>query len=203
MLEQYGYFYIKYKYIHQMQSEKDKMLSGKLYNPNDKELIADRHKARLLFKKINQLTDNNTKKTNNLFRDLFGKTGKGLFIEPPFYCDYGYNIKLGNQVFMNYNCCILDAAEVSIGDKVMLGPNVQLYTTTHPLDPKTRATWLEFAKTITIGNDVWIGGGAIICPGVSIGNGAVIGAGSVVTKDIPENVLVGGNPAKIIKEIDT
>ncbi|MDY7394135.1 sugar O-acetyltransferase [Aureibaculum sp. 2210JD6-5] len=185
-----------------MKSEKEKMLAGELYNPNDKELIAERHKARLLFRKINQIANNDTKLTNNLFRELFGKAGKGLFIEPPFYCDYGYNIKVGNQVFMNYNCCILDVAEVNIGDRVMFGPNVQLYTATHPLDAKTRASWLEFAKPISIGNDVWIGGGAIVCPGVTIGNGAVIGAGAVVTKDVPDNVLVGGNPAKIIKEIE-
>ncbi|MET2984755.1 sugar O-acetyltransferase [Aureibaculum conchae] len=204
LFQQYGYFYIEIifrKYL-QLKTQKEKMLSGELYNPNDKELIKERHHTRLVFRKINQISNNDTKLINNLFRDLFGQTGKGLFIEPPFYCDYGYNIKLGNQVFMNYNCCILDAAEVTIGDRVMFGPNVQLYTVNHPLDAKTRATWLEFAKPITIGNDVWIGGGAIICPGVNIGNGAVIAAGAVVTKDVPDNVVVGGNPAKIIKEID-
>lgn len=185
-----------------MKSEKEKMLTGELYNPGDKKLSAERHAARLKFRKINQISNNDIKLTNNLFRELFGKTGKGLYIEPPFYCEYGYNIKLGNQVFMNYNCCILDNTEVIIGDRVMFAPNVQIYTATHPLDAKTRATWLEFAKPITIGNDVWIGGGAIICPGVTIGNGAVIGAGSVVTKDVPDNVVVGGNPAKIIKEIE-
>ncbi|MBJ2174516.1 sugar O-acetyltransferase [Aureibaculum sp. A20] len=185
-----------------MKSEKEKMLMGELYNPGDKELSAERHEARLIFRKINTISNNDTKLTNNLFRDLFGKTGKGLFIEPPFYCDYGYNIKLGNQVFMNYNCCILDVAEVTIGNRVMFGPNVQIYTATHPLDAKTRASWLEFAKPITIGDDVWIGGGAIVCPGVTIGNGAVIAAGAVVTKDVKANVVVGGNPAKIIKEID-
>lgn len=185
-----------------IKSEKEKMLSGALYNPNDKVLIADRHQARLKFRKINQISNNDIKLTNNLFRELFGKTGKGLFIEPPFYCEYGYNISLGNQVFMNFNCCILDVMEVKIGDRVMFAPNVQLYTATHPLDAKTRASWLEYAKPITIGNDVWIGGGAIVCPGVTIGNGAVIGAGAIVTKDVPDNVVVGGNPAKIIKEIE-
>ncbi|QCX38874.1 sugar O-acetyltransferase [Aureibaculum algae] len=185
-----------------MKSEKEKMLLGELYNPGDKELISERHEARLLFRKINTISNNDTKLTNNLFRDLLGKTGKGLFIEPPFYCDYGYNIKLGNQVFMNYNCCILDVAEVTIGNRVMFGPNVQIYTATHPLDAKTRASWLEFDKPITIGDDVWIGGGAIVCPGVTIGNGAVIAAGAVVTKDVKANVVVGGNPAKIIKKIE-
>ncbi len=185
-----------------MKCEKEKMLAGELYNPNDKKLIAERHNARLLFRKINQIANNDTKLINDLFRQLFGKTGKGFYIEPPFYCDYGYNIKLGNQVFMNYNCCILDVTEVNIGDRVMFGPNVQLYTATHPLDAKTRASWLESAKPITIGNDVWIGGGAIVCPGVTIGNGSVIGAGAVVTKDVPDNVLAGGNPAKIIKKIE-
>ncbi|RPD97935.1 sugar O-acetyltransferase [Aureibaculum marinum] len=185
-----------------MKTEKEKMLAGELYNPNDKTLLEERHNARLLFRKINQISTNDTKLIISLFRQLFGKTGKGLFIEPPFYCDYGYNIKLGNQVFMNYNCCILDVAEVTIGDRVMFGPNVQIYTATHPLDAKTRNSWLEFAKPISIGNDVWIGGGAIICPGVNIGDRAVIGAGAVVTKNVPNDVLVGGNPAKIVKKID-
>ena len=185
-----------------VKTEKGKMLAGELYNPGDKELIAERHQARIKFRIINQISNDDIKLTNNLFRELFGKTGKGLYIEPPFYCEYGYNISVGNQVFMNYNCCILDNMEVNIGDRVMFAPNVQLYTATHPLDAKTRASWLEFAKPITIGNDVWIGGGAIVCPGITIGNGAVIAAGAVVTKDVPDNVLVGGNPAKIIKEID-
>jgi len=185
-----------------MKNEKEKMLLGELYNPNDSELITERHNARLIFRKINNLSENEQKERKKLFNELLGKIGKGFYIEPPFYCDYGYNIKLGNQVFMNFNCCILDVREVNIGNRVMIGPNVQIYTATHPIEAKARATWLEFAKPITIGNDVWIGGAAIICPGVTIGNGAVIGAGSVITKNIPDHVFAAGNPAKIIKNID-
>ena len=133
---------------------------------------------------------------------LLENSGENLYIEPPFYCDYGYNIKLGHHVFMNFNCCILDVAEVTIGDHAMLGPNVQIYTATHPLEAKARNRGKEYAKPIRIGNNVWIGGNAVICPGVTIGNNVVIGAGAVVTKDFPDDVFIGGNPARIIKEID-
>jgi maltose O-acetyltransferase len=183
-------------------TEKNKMLSGQLYNPNDQILIEERHNARIIFQKINSLSDDQKKERKKLIYELLTSVNKNLWIEPPFYCDYGYNIKTGKNVFMNFNCCILDVMEVKIGNNVMLGPNVHIYTATHPLDIKTRNSWLEFAKPICIGNDVWIGGGAIICPGVTIGNGAVIGAGSVVTKNIPDDVLAVGNPARIIKKID-
>ncbi|MCF6224320.1 MAG: sugar O-acetyltransferase [Flavobacteriaceae bacterium] len=183
-------------------TEKNKMLTGALYNPNDKVLVEERHKARILFQKINALNDNHIKERRKLIYSLLTNANKGLWIEPPFYCDYGYNIKIGKNVFMNYNCCILDSAKVTIGNNVMFAPNVQIYTATHPLDAKTRNSWLEYAKTITIGNDVWLGGGVIVCPGVTIGDGAVIGAGSVVTKDIPNDVVAVGNPAKVIKKID-
>ncbi len=183
-------------------TEKEKMLTGQLYNGSDPELVKERRKARLLFQKINNMTDDEEEERNKLFYDLIGKAGKGLFIEPPFYCDYGSNISVGNKVFMNFNCCILDVMEVTLGDNVLLGPNVQIYTATHPMDAKTRSSWLEYAKRVKIGNDVWIGGGAIICPGVTIGNGVVIGAGAVVTKDVPDDVFFAGNPAKLIKKID-
>lgn len=183
-------------------TEKEKMLSGELYNASDKTLSEERHRARVLFKKINSTPEENKDERNALFQELFGKKIKNLWIEPPFYCDYGYNIKLGKNIFFNFNCCILDVMEVKIGNNVFVGPNVQIYTATHPLKSKERNTLLEFAKPVAIGNDVWIGGGAIICPGVKIGNGVVVAAGSIVTKDIPDNVVVGGNPAKIIKEID-
>ena len=183
-------------------TEKSKMLSGELYNANDKVLVAERHRARILFQKINQLSDDSKKERRQLLYQLLENAGKGLWIEPPFYCDYGYNIHTGKNVFFNFNCIILDVMKVDIGNNVLVGPNVQIYTATHPLDVKTRNTWLEYAKPITIGNDVWIGGGAIIYPGVTIGDGAVIAAGAIVNKDVPANVVVGGNPAKIIKEID-
>jgi maltose O-acetyltransferase len=183
-------------------TEKEKMISGKLYNASDSQLLSERHKARLLFQKINSIGENEKDERNKLFYDLFGRAGNSLWVEPPFYCDYGYNISLGDNVFFNFNCCILDVMEVSIGNNVLVGPNVQIYTATHPINAKERATMLEFAKPIKIGNDVWIGGGAIICPGVTIGDGVIIGAGAVVTKDVRDNFFVAGNPAKEIKKID-
>lgn len=183
-------------------TEKEKMLAGEMYDPLDPQLVAERHTARELFQEINLTGEVDKGKRDTLFYKLFGKAGDGLWVEPPFYCDYGYNILAGDQVFMNFNCCILDVMPVTIGDRVMMGPNVQIYTATHPLEAKPRNSGKEFAKAITIGNDVWIGGGAIICPGVRIGNGVVVGAGAVVTKDVPDNVFVGGNPARIIKDIN-
>lgn len=183
-------------------SEKEKMLTGKMYDPLDPILLQERHHARLIFQQINRMPEHEKEKRSQLFYELLGAAGKNLWIEPPFYCDYGYNIKAGNNVFINYNCCILDVMEVTIGNRVMLGPNVQIYTATHPLKAEERNSGREFAKAISIGDDVWIGGGVIICPGINIGNGVVIGAGAVVTKDIPDNVFVAGNPARIIKEID-
>ncbi|WP_037318817.1 sugar O-acetyltransferase [Salegentibacter sp. Hel_I_6] len=183
-------------------TEKEKMLSGQLYLGEEKEIAKDRYNARLIFQKANKLGEEKADERIKLFYSLFEKAGKDLWIEPPFYCDYGYNIKMGDQVFMNFNCCILDVVEVNIGNNVFLAPNVHIYTATHPLDAKTRDTLLEYGKPVIIGNSLWIGGGAIICPGVSIGDGSVIAAGAVVIKDVPPNVLVGGNPAKIIKKLD-
>lgn len=183
-------------------TEKEKMIAGKMYNPMDNDLVEDRLKARLLFQKINGIAENRKEERDGLFYELIGKAGEGLYIEPPFYCDYGYNIKLGKGVYMNFNCCILDVAEVRIGNHTILGPNVQIYTATHPLEAEARNSGREFAKPIRIGNNVWIGGNAVICPGVTIGNNVVIGAGSVVTKDFPDDVFIAGNPARIIKAID-
>ncbi|AVI50046.1 sugar O-acetyltransferase [Pukyongia salina] len=182
-------------------TEKDKMLRGEMYNPSNPQLIQERFEARLKFQKFNRLPESAKAERDILLKELLGSTGLNVNIEPPFYCDYGYNIILGDNVFLNFNCCILDVMPVTIGNNVMIGPYVQIYTATHPLESNARNSGREFAKEITIGKDVWLGGGAIICPGVTIGNGAVIGAGAVVTKDVPENVFVGGNPAKVIKAI--
>lgn len=173
-----------------------------MYDAKDPQLSYERDQARLLFQRINAMAENQKPERDQLFYELFGSAGANLWIEPPFYCDYGSNIKVGNNVFMNFNCIILDVMEVKIGSNSMFGPNVQIYTATHPLIAKERNSGLEYAKAITIGNDVWIGGGAIICPGVTVGNAVVIGAGAVVTKDVPNNAFVGGNPAKVIKMID-
>lgn len=178
------------------------MLSGRLFNAGDPLLVSELHRARLLFQEINQLNEEHKERRNELFYELFGEAGDNLVIEPPFYCDFGYNIHLGHQVYINFNCCILDVREVTIGNNAFLGPNVQIYAATHPLDAKTRAKQLEYAKPVTIGDDVWIGGGAIICPGITIGNGVVVGAGAVVTKDVPDHVVVAGNPARILKKIN-
>lgn len=183
-------------------TEKEKMIKGLMYNPLDSVLSKERYKARKLFQEINSLNEDSAKKRKHLFIELFGETKKNFWIEPPFYCDYGYNITLGDKVFMNFGCCILDVAPVSIGAHTMLAPNVQIYTATHPLEAEARNSGLEFAKPITIGKNVWIGGNATICPGVTIGDGAVIGAGAVVTKDVEADTFVGGNPAKFIKRID-
>lgn len=183
-------------------AEKDKMLAGEMYDPNDPILFEERQRARLIFQEINSLNETEKEKRLTLFYSLLGQAGKGLYIEPPFFCDYGYNIVAGENVFINYNCCILDVMPVILGNNVMIAPNVQIYTATHPLEAKARNSGREYAKPISIGDNVWIGGGAIICPGVTIGNGSVLAAGAVVVKDVPANVLVGGNPAKILKEIN-
>ena len=183
-------------------TEKDKMLLGEMYNPLDPQLVKERKLARSKFQEINSMEEIRKEDRDLLFYDLLGNAGDGLYIEPPFYCDYGYNITAGDHLYMNFNCCILDVMPVSLGNNVMLGPNVQIYTATHPLEAKQRNSGREYAKPVNIGNDVWIGGGAIICPGVSIGNGSVIGAGAVVSRDIPDNVFAAGNPAKVIKKIN-
>lgn len=182
-------------------TEKEKMLAGQLYDPTDPLLEYERLDARELLYDFNNSRPSKMPFRTAILKKLFGKTGKNIYIEPMFQCDYGYNIKVGENFFANFNCVILDVMEVNIGDNVMFGPAVQIYTATHPLDPTERNKMLESAKSITIGNDVWIGGGAIILPGVTIGNGVTIGSGAVVTKDVPDNVFAGGNPCKVIKEL--
>ncbi len=134
-------------------------------------------------------------------KSLFGALGEGTFLEPPFYCDYGSNISLGAGVFFNFNCVILDVCRVEIGDNVLFGPAVQIYTATHPIDWRERRTGLELGAPIRIGSDIWVGGGAIFNPGVSIGDGSVIGSGSVVTRDIPAGVFAAGNPCRVIRAL--
>ena len=169
-------------------------------NPFDPELVKKRKQAKLLCQQLNALRADQTKARKPLYQQLFAQVTRA-YIEPNFFCDYGSNIYLGEEFYANHNCVILDAAEVHIGDRVMLGPNVQIYSTSHPLDPAERASGKECCAAITVGDDCWIGGGAIILAGVSIGKGTVIGAGSVVTKDIPAGVVAAGNPCRIIKTI--
>ena len=184
-----------------MNTEKAKSLRGELYNASDPELTNDRKRARLINRKFNDSGEEEPERRTTLLQELMPKQGSNLHIEPPFYCDYGYNIITGDSVYFNFGCTILDVALVEIGDRVLIGPQVQIYTATHPLEWKTRAAGLESAKPIRIGSDVWIGGGTILCPGVVIGERSVIGAGSVVTKDIPPDVVAAGNPCRVIRNI--
>lgn len=178
------------------------MLAGELYDPLDKELSNDRLKARLLIKQLNDTREDEVEERIRVLKKLIPDAGEGLWLQPPFYCDYGTNIQLGEKVFFNFNCVILDVAHVIIGNRTLFGPNVQVYAATHPMDHAQRAAGLEYAKPIAIGNDVWIGGRAIICPGVTIGDRSVIGAGSVVTKNIPPDVFAAGNPCKVIRDLN-
>jgi maltose O-acetyltransferase len=184
-----------------MKSEKEKMLAGDLYFASDPELVAERLHARQLTKKLNDSNPDETELRESILAKLIGKKGKNFWIEPPFFCDYGYNITAGDDVFFNFNCVVLDVTPVTLGSRVLIAPNVQFYAATHPTDFKLRGSLAEFGKPITIGDDVWIGGSTIICPGVSIGSRSIIGAGSVVTKDIPEDVIAAGNPCRVIKKL--
>ena len=184
----------------QPMTEKEKMLAGEPYDGFDPELVEERLRAREICQRINNLPPRIAESERlQLARELFG-TATDAYITPPFYCDYGPNIKLGRKVYFNFNCVILDVVAVTIGDRVLFGPGVHIYTATHPLDAEERSRE-ESGKPVRIDNDVWIGGGSIICPGVSIGAASVIGAGSVVTRDIPAGVLAAGNPCRVIRAI--
>lgn len=177
------------------------MLRGELYNASDSELVNERRKARNLLKQLNNSGDEEQAFRRQILNELIPVQGKGLWIEPPFYCDYGSNIVAGDKVYFNFNCTILDVMPVTIGSHVLIGPSVQIYTALHPMNWQERASGLESAKSIVIGAHVWIGGGVVICPGVTIGDRSVIGAGSVVTRDIPKDVFAAGNPCRIIKPL--
>ena len=184
-------------------TEKEKMISSLPYRANDPELVTLRREVRLKLAAYNHDTLYDADNLTGMLRGILGEAGKGSWIEPPFYCDYGFNIKVGKDFYMNFDCVILDVARVTIGDNVMCGPKVQLLSATHSLDPEERNfSGTELGKPIIIGNRVWIGAGVIVCPGVTIGDEAVIGAGSVVTRDVPPRVFAAGNPCKIIKAID-
>lgn len=182
-------------------SEKQKMLAGELYLPNDPELASNSKRASRLLRQYNSTTEEQPEQRSQILQELFAKVGEKIQIVPPFHCDYGSNIYAGNNLYMNYGCVILDCNRVDIGDNVLFAPYVQIYTAYHPIEPEVRLSGREFAAPIKIGNNVWIGGGAIICPGVAIGDNTTIGAGSVVVKDIPENVVAVGNPCRIIRHI--
>src|SRR5580704_8606776 len=183
-------------------SEKEKMLAGELYNSMGPALTGEREQAQRLLARYNASEPGDAAGRLALLRQLLGAVGDNPDIQPTFRCDYGYNIRLGNRCFINYDCVFLDCAPIEIGDDLQMAPSVQLYTAAHPLDRAQRVAGLEFAKPIHIGSGVWIGGGAIVLPGVTIGDGCVIGAGSVVNHDLPPMSLAVGNPARIVRSLD-
>jgi maltose O-acetyltransferase len=184
-----------------VRSEREKMLAGELYDPLDPELAAARVRARDLCQDLNATREADEAERRRILIDLFGAGGGDVWMQPPFFCDYGANIFLGKRVFFNFNCVVLDVCAVRIGDYTLFGPSVQIYTATHPLEAELRRT-REFAKPVTIGSDVWVGGAAVILPGVTIGSRSVIGAGSVVTRDIPDDVFAAGNPCRVVRSLD-
>ncbi|MFJ5712992.1 sugar O-acetyltransferase [Neobacillus sp. NPDC093127] len=185
-----------------MKTEKEKMINGELYVAGDPELVKERENARRLTRLFNFSSETEGGKRTELLKELFGSTGENIYIEPTFRCDYGYNIHVGENFYANFNCVFLDVCEIRIGKNCMVAPGVHIYTAGHPLNPVERNSGVEFGAPVQIGDNVWIGGGAIINPGIKIGDNVVIASGAVVTKDVPDNVVVGGNPAKIIKNIE-
>ena len=183
-----------------MSAEREKMLAGEMYDPFDRELVTARARARGLCRLLNDAPESEMQERRRILRELFGKGGDSVSIQPPFYCDYGANIELGEGVFFNFNCIVLDVCPVRIGDFTLVGPTVQIYTPLHPFNADQRRHE-EYGKPIDIGSDVWVGGGAIILGGVRIGSRAIIGAGSVVTRDVPDGVFAAGNPCRVIRQI--
>jgi maltose O-acetyltransferase len=183
-----------------MRSEREKMLAGEPYDPLDAELVAGRGRAQDLCQALNATREAESEERRRILRELLGAGGDSVWMRPPFSCDYGANVHLGERVFFNFNCVVLDVCPVRIGSFTLFGPAVQIYTATHPWNAAQRRRE-EFGKPVEIGDDVWVGGGAIILPGVRVGHRAVIGAGSVVTRDVPEGVFAAGNPCRVIREI--
>ena len=181
-------------------TERQKMLIGDLYDPLDAELTSDRERARDLCQTLNATREAEQEVRRRILSELFGKGGETVIMQPPFYCDYGSNIELGERVFFNFNCVVLDVCPVRIGDFTLFGPAAQILTPMHPFNASLRRKQ-EYGKPVEIGSDVWVGGGALILPGVRVGSRTIIGAGSVVTRDIPDGVLAAGNPCRVIREI--
>ncbi|CAM3258241.1 sugar O-acetyltransferase [Vagococcus fessus] len=195
---------VKYKcqeISYKMRTEKEKMLAGDMYMANDQELRDDFFACRHLTRLFNQTKETELEERTKLLKKLLKNTGSEFYIEPPFRCDYGKNISIGENFYANFDCIMLDVANITIGDNVMFAPRVSLFTAGHPLDAEIRNSGLEFGSEIKIGNNVWIGGNTTVNPGVTIGNNVVIGSGSVVTKDIPENSIAAGNPCRVLRDV--
>ena len=184
-----------------MKTEKEKMISEEPFATNDSELMEDKKNARILAEKYNHSSEDDLVLRKTILQQLFGKCGEKILIKPPFHCDYGYQIFVGENFFANFDCVFLDAAPIIIGDNCMIGPKTCIYAISHPLDAQERQKNIGLPGKVTIGNNVWIGGGVTILPGVTLGDNIVIGAGSVVTKSFPPNVVIAGNPARIIKKV--
>ena len=180
-----------------MTTQKQRMLAGELYDPSDPELQAELAAAQFWMARYNAALGRSADERRALLRERLGAVGEGAEIRPPFHCDYGFNIRLGAGAFLNFNCVILDVAEVTIGAGSQIGPGVQILTPDHPRDPAVRASGHEFGRMVSVGRNVWIGGGAILLPGVSVGDGAIVGAGAVVTRDVPAGATAVGNPARV------
>jgi maltose O-acetyltransferase len=183
-----------------METARQRMIAGELYDPLDPELVAARARARDLCRALNLTSDSEAAARRGLLLDLFGSGGDTVWMQPPFHCDYGANIYLGHRVFFNFNCIVLDVCPVRIGDFTLFGPGVQILTPMHPEDPLLRREQ-EFGKQVEIGSDVWVGGGALILPGVTVGSASIIGAGSVVTRDVPSGVFAAGNPCRVLRPV--
>jgi maltose O-acetyltransferase len=184
-----------------MRTEREKMLAGEMYDPMDPELVAARALARDLCQELNATSEAEQDRRRDILRRLFGVGGDTVWMQPPFFCDYGANIRLGQRVFFNFNCVVLDVCPVTIGDFTLFGPGVQILTPLHPMNAEQRRRE-EYGNAIEIGSDVWVGGGALILAGVRIGSRSIIGAGSVVTRDVPEGVFAAGNPCRVIRKLE-
>ncbi len=182
-------------------NQKERMLNGLPYKAWMDNLDAERDACKEIIYEFNMLKPSERKRIPEILKELFGKTGNNILVEPPFHCDYGWNIETGENFYANYNLTILDVGKVTFGDNVLIAPNVSIYAAGHPIHPDSRNSGYEYGIPVTIGNNVWIGGSVVILPGVTIGDNVVIGAGSVVTKDIPSNVIAAGNPCKVVREI--
>ena len=185
-----------------MPAEREKMLAGELYNPRDPELVADRERARELVRLYNQTGASDHESRKLLLRELLGSVGDSPAVEPPFRCDYGTQLTVGDDFFANFGCVFLDVCPIDFGDRCLLGPSVHVYTATHPLDPEVRAEGREYGEPVTVGDDVWVGGQAVLNPGVEVGDRSVVASGAVVTRDVPAGVVVQGNPAEVVRELD-